>query len=105
MEKKLTFDEAMEHVEWWLSDTPLQAEGLDDTVSNWVYRSLVWLLEQHTNTVDEKDLDHDEPFVTEGDVEELLDFYGSEVWNEHLNQKSLDDTYNSMLRQMSAGTF
>jgi hypothetical protein len=105
METKLTLTEAMDHVEWWLRYTTLEAEGLDDTVSNWVYSDLVEVLKQHTNTVDEKDLDHDEPFVTEGDVEELLEFYGSEVWNEHLNQKSLDDTYNSMLRQLSAGTF
>lgn len=105
METKLTLTEAMDHVEWWLKDTPLQTEGLDGVVDNWVYSELVEVLKQHTNTVDEKDLDHDEPFVTEGDVEELLEFYGSEVWNEHLNQKSLDDTYNSMLRQLSAGTF
>jgi hypothetical protein len=105
METKLTFDEAMEHVDWWLKDTPLQAEGLDDTVSDWVYEDLEKLVKQLAKDVDDEDEVKESPFVTQDEVEELLHSVSNDVWNEHLNQKSLDDTYNSMLRQLSAGTF
>jgi hypothetical protein len=105
MENKLTFDEAMEHVDWWLKDTPLQAEGLDDTVSDWVYEDLEKLVKQLAKDVDDEDEVKESPFVTQDEVEELLHSVSNDVWNEHIGQKELDATYNSMLRQMSAGTF